>query len=49
MSKEYKKMLDYIKHALAHPHLYEESELEYLRKTKKEMKSQMKYNKIFGE
>jgi hypothetical protein len=49
MNKAYKKTLDYIKHALAHPHLYDESELEYLRKTKKEIKSQMKYNSIFGK
>jgi hypothetical protein len=49
VKREYKRVLDYIKHALAHPHLYEESELEYLRKTKKEMKSQMKYKRIFGE
>lgn len=49
MNKAYKKTLDYIKHALSHPHLYEESELEYLRKTKKEIKSQMKYKGIFGK
>jgi len=49
MNKAYKKTLDYIKHALANPHLYKESELEYLRKTKKEIKSQMKYRGIFGD
>ena len=42
MNKEHKKALDYIKNALSQPHLYNEDELEYLRKKKKEMKQLIK-------
>ena len=42
MNKAYKKTLDYIKHALSNPQLYDEKELEYLRKKKKEMKQSIK-------
>lgn len=42
MNKAHKKALDYIKSALNSPHLYNEDELEYLRKKKKEMKQSIK-------
>lgn len=42
MNKAHKKALDYIKSALNSPHLYNEDELEYLRKKKKEMKQLIK-------
>jgi len=44
LNKAHKKTLDYIKSALEQPHLYDEVELEYLRKRKKQIKQIIKRN-----